>query len=100
MSVMKKEEWINGIMESASEIHEAEVNPFLFHKITDRLNKPENAFGSSLKLNLNWAAVISIVIAMNISVFIIYQSKIHRQTETAAFEAFANEMNTLTTYNY
>jgi hypothetical protein len=97
---MKKEEWINEILESASEIHEAEVNPFLFQKITGRLNQPEKAFGSSLKLNLNWAAVISIVIAMNISAFIIYQSKIHKQTETSEFEAFANELNTLTTYNY
>ena len=55
---MKKEEWINNILESASEIKEAEPNPYLYSKILNRLNHSGKETAYTLKHNLRWAAVI------------------------------------------
>ena len=97
---MKKEEWINSIMESASEIKQVEANPFLLAKITNRITQSEKSRKPLLKHNLGWAVAISVVIALNISSLFIYNTKIHRQQESASIEALSNEMISTTNYNY
>ena len=97
---MKKEEWINSILETASGIKETDVNPFLYQKITDRLNQSEKSIRPSLKYNLGWAVAISVVIALNVSSLFIYNTKIHKQQESASIEALSNEMISTTNYNY
>jgi hypothetical protein len=97
---MKKEEWINSILESASEIKEVEANPYLYSKV---MNKVSTAKGSSIlgrHYKLSWAIAISLVIVLNASAVIIYRSDVHRQKKTAAMEELSEEMTSNTTYNY
>jgi hypothetical protein len=97
---MKKEEWVNHILESASEINEVEANPFLFQKILTRISSPEKGAILTSKYRLAWTVAISVVIAVNISAFALYKSRIHKQKEEAVIEVLSNEMDTNTTYNY
>lgn len=98
---MKKEEWINGIMETVSEIKEAEPNPYLYSKIMNRLNSQSANNGElELKFNFAWVGAILIIIAINISAFVLYTSNSHKQKEVAVIEALSNEMISGTTYNY
>jgi hypothetical protein len=97
---MKKEDWINNILESASEIKESEPNPYLYSKILNRINQTENKTRPGLKYKLRWVAAISLVIAINVSAFFIYKLKIHKQNEAIAIESLSNEMISNTTYNY
>lgn len=87
-------------MESASEIKQVDANPFLFAKITDRINQPESSTRPSLKYNLGWAVTIFIVIALNVSSLFIYNTKMHKQQESASIEALSNEMIPTANYNY
>ena len=97
---MKKEEWINGILESASNIKEAEPNPFLYNKVLNRLNQSENYSAHTANYRLRWALAFSIVIVFNISAIILYKSKSYKQKEAATIEALTDELSSSTTYNY
>ena len=97
---MKKEEWINSIMESASEIKEVAPNPYLYNKVLNRLGQPEKLSTPTMKYKLRWAFAFSIVIAFNLSAFFIYESKLHKQKEASSIESLSNEMISSTTYNY
>jgi|WetSurMetagenome_2_1015567.scaffolds.fasta_scaffold204099_2 hypothetical protein len=97
---MKKEDWINSILESTSEINEVDANPFLYPKIISRLSPSGKDANPILKFSIGWAVGLSIVIAVNITVLCIYQLKIQKQNESAAIEALSNEMTSNTTYNY
>jgi hypothetical protein len=97
---MKKENRINSIMESASEIKETEPNPYLYNKILSRLSQPVTVTAVNYKFKLAWVAVITMVIAMNVSAFAVYQSKVKKQNETTAIESLSDEFSTDTSYNY
>ncbi len=97
---MKKEDWVNSILESTSGIEAVEANPFLFHKITNRIHQRETGSNLFTKYNIGWAVTILIAIALNVSSLVIYQTKIHNQNESASIEALANEMVSTTNYNY
>jgi hypothetical protein len=98
---MKKEEWINGIMESVSEIREAEPNSYLYSKIQNRLNnQQDNNMELVYKFRFAWVAVIFIIVSINVSALFLYTSKSHRQKEVAVFKDLSNEMISGTTYNY
>ncbi len=97
---MKKEDWINSILDSASEIEAVEANPYLFNKITSRINQPKTISKPMVKYNVGWAVAISLVVALNVSSLVIYKTKIHKQTESASIEALSNEMISTTNYNY
>ena len=96
---MKKEDWINSILESASSKKDAEPNPYLYNKILDRLNASEKRV-PGLQYNLGWAAAISMVIVLNISALFIYKSKMSEEKKVTAMEALSKEMTMNTTYNY
>ena len=96
---MKKEEWINSVLESASKINEVDTNPFLFEKVLNRLNeKPSKV--AVLKFNISWAAAIILFVALNLSTMIIYQTKNRKQNESAAIKELSIEINSNTAYNY
>jgi hypothetical protein len=97
---MKKEEWINNILESASEIKEVEADPYLYNKIMNKVGTAERSYVPGPRYKLSWAIAISLVIVFNASAVIIYQSKIHKQKNVTAIEALSKEMISGTTYNY
>lgn len=96
---MEKEKWISSIMESASEIREAEPNPYLYNKIMSKMTQPSPAL-YSIKYKLSWAFAIVLVLAMNISAYAIYKTKIGKQHESTAIESLTDEMTAGTSYNY
>jgi hypothetical protein len=97
---MKKEDWIDSILESASEIEQAEASPFLYNKINNRLNQKEKSTGILLRRDVGWAVAVSLVVALNVSSLFICKAKIHKQKESASIEALTDEMNSTTNYNY
>jgi hypothetical protein len=98
---MKKEEWINSLLETASEVKEVEPNPYLYHKILNKLEyQPTGEAVSTIKFKLVWVAAIFLIISINVSAVIIYKSKVISQNKDAAIESMANEMNACQTYNY
>jgi hypothetical protein len=94
---MEREDWINRIMKSASEIKEVEANPFLYQKIVTRLNRTEQDSTAGVKSNLGWATVFIIVVVLNISALTVYKVKSDNQKESAAIEKLSNEMIAYTT---
>jgi len=97
---MKKEEWINSVLETASEIREIDGNPFLYQKLVHQINLSKQKEVPSIKYKLSWAIAIFVLIALNISVLAIYKSKIHKQNETVAIEVLSKELNSNTIINY
>lgn len=96
---MKKEDWINNVIESASQIKQVEANPFLFEKTLNQINV-DKAKPSTIRFSIGWATAILLFIALNLSTILIYQSKTHKQNDSANIEALSNELNSNTTYNY
>jgi|GEM_PF-1532697 len=98
---MKKEEWINSILETASEVKEVEPNPYLYHKILNKFeSQPTVETASTFKFKFAWVAAIFLIISINVSAVIIYKSKVISQNKDAAIESMADEMNACQTYNY
>ncbi len=96
---MKKEDWINSVLESASKIEDVETNPFLYEKVLNRLNE-KHSKAKVIRFSIGWAAAILLFVTLNLSTIIIYQSRNHEQNESAAIKELSNEMNSNTTYNY
>jgi hypothetical protein len=97
---MKKEYWINNILQSASEINEVEANPFLLEKINTRLSVRDEVVNSTVKYKLGWALAIALIIALNVSTLLIYSLKDQKQNEAASVNALTAELSSNTTYNY
>ena len=97
---MKKEEWINSILESASGIEDAEPSPFLFGKIMNKLEQQEPATANPVRYRLAFSAAVLLLLLINISALVIYKSQANNQDETVAISALSKEMNPTTTYNY
>lgn len=96
---MKKENWINSILESASAKNDAEPNPYLYNKILDRMNSSEKV-APGVRYTIGWMATVSLVIMINVSALYIYKSKMNEQNKVTAIEALSNEMVMNTTYNF
>lgn len=96
---MKKENWINSILESASAKNDAEPNPYLYNKILDRMNASEKV-APGVRYTIGWMATVSLVIMINVSALYIYKSKMNEQNKVTAIEALSNEMVMNTTYNF
>jgi hypothetical protein len=97
---MKKEEWINDILESVSEVKEIEANSFLYQKVLARLNQQEKDLIFNFKPRVRWAITFSLIIAFNLSALVIHKLNITRQNNSEAIEVLTNEINFNTTYNY
>ena len=97
---MKKEDWIDSIMESAIEIKKVEENPFLYQKLVKRLNQPENDSNPIVKYKLGWAIAIVILVSLNIFAITIYKLKSDNQKKSAIIERLSGEMISNLTYNY
>jgi hypothetical protein len=97
---MKKEYWINSILQNASEINEVEANPFLFEKINNRLSVRSEAVKYKVKYKLGWAVAIALVVALNVSTLLIYSLKDQKQNEAASVSALTAELNSNISYNY
>jgi hypothetical protein len=97
---MKKEYWINSILQSASEINEVEANPFLWEKINIRLNVRSDAVKYNVKYKLGWAVAIALMVALNVSTLLIYSLKDQKHSEAASINALTAELSSNTTYNY
>jgi len=98
--IMEKEQWINSILETASEIKEMEANPYLFHKVLSRLHQPENPSATLWKNRLEWVIVFFLVIAINVSSLVVYKSKVKKEKEASAIEALSEEISFNTLYYY
>jgi len=97
---MEKKEWINSILETASEIKAVEPNPYLYHKIVNRLHQPEKLSSTILKYKLEWVIAFFLVIALNVSSLVVYKTKVKKGKEVSAIEALSGEISFNTTYNY
>jgi hypothetical protein len=97
---MKKEQWINDIFETASEIKEVEAGPYLYQKIISRLHQPEESSATIWKFKLEWALAFFLVIAINISSFVVFKTKMKKEKEQSAIQALSGEISFNTLYNY
>jgi hypothetical protein len=97
---MEKENWINEVMQSTKGMKPMEANPFLFEKITHKieLNRRDEV---QAKLFLKgWAVAASIVIVVNVISFThILKDKPSQQKEIG-YQALSKEMGLTQTSNY
>lgn len=61
---MKKEEWINEVLNSTSGMEKAEAGPFLFEKIANRIEKQGAKPAASAVPN--WAIIAGFVVVINL----------------------------------
>jgi hypothetical protein len=97
---MKKDHWVNSVLQSASEIREVEANPFLWDKFNARLANDAISSKPSMNYKLSWAVAVVLVVALNVSTLIIRSVKDHKQNEVASVAALSDELNSNITYNY
>lgn len=97
---MKKEEWINHILESSEDIKPAEPNPFLYHKIMSKLEGAGYSKPISTSYITKWAFAASAMILLNISGLITYNKWVKQQHEEVALSALSKEMGIISTFNY
>lgn len=96
---MEKDDWINSILDSASDIKEAGENPYLYNRIMSRI-KTHSTQNPGGRLKLEWIVIILAVIAFNISSVIIFTTKKSAHKEDASMMTLSSEINTGTTYFY
>lgn len=96
---MNKENWINSILGSTSSIGETDVNPYLYNKIADRIDR-EQEKEPAARIKPEWVVIILAVVVFNISSIIILTTKKSAHREDASMMALSGEINTGTTYFY
>ena len=70
MNKQKKNHWINQVLESGKSIKDTEVNPFLFSKIINRLEKKDFLHQPvSPWVSLGMLATVLLLILLNIGLF-------------------------------
>ena len=95
---MKKEEWIDQIMASSSDIKAAEPNPYLFNKIKLAIENPLEKKQNTP--SFKWAFAFVFFVSINVACisFISYnQKQLSEQTEVTTVYS---EMNLNTIYSY
>ncbi len=97
---MKKENEINRILESATEINQVDANPYLFNKICDKLEAQPDGTLVYSKVKIGWVVMITLTIALNISTLLFYGINNQKQQKVSNIEALSNEINLTNTYNY
>jgi len=97
---MKKEAWIQHIMESTGDIQPAAPNPFLYHKVINRLNTAVSDERNVIKLRTSLAIAASLLIIINLTGLWALKSKESKQTENVAIVHLSNEIGGGPTYNY
>lgn len=97
---MKKEEWVNEILESASAIKEVQENPFLYQKMLNRLNRRKEPGISISRFRLGWAVAIALIISVNAAAFFTYRHKVQKQNELVVLETLSSQMISNSTFNY
>jgi len=97
---MKKEDWINNILESASEIKQVDANPFMFNKICNQLDEEEDHSLPFARFKVGWAILVTLTIAINVSTLLFYNSKAQKLHKKSGIESLTDEINLSTTYNY
>jgi hypothetical protein len=97
---MEKENWINEVMQSTKGMKPVEANPFLFEKISSRieLNKRDEVKAKSFLKG--WALAASVIVAVNlISFTYMLKDKPSHQKEIG-YQALSKEMGLTQTSNY
>ena len=96
---MQKDQWINEVLESTARMQKAEPGPFLFEKVTARIER-QKQFGLSEigHVYFNWKFVMPALCLLVINVMAIrfYMTSIASQKNTEG----QTEMATETTYDY
>lgn len=90
---MNKEKWINEVMNSLDDVKSAEVNPFLFNRI---LNKVNQAANETVSMKLVWLAAASFALLIFLNIRLIKSEKAEQtsesnQTETLSGYQLLNE---------
>jgi hypothetical protein len=103
---MEKEEWINEVLNSTSGMQKAEPGPFLFEKITARIEKKRTVeqaglifFGRKWALGLIAVLVLVLVLVNGLSIFY-FSSPKPSEPHKEIVNALSHELGYSSSYNY
>jgi hypothetical protein len=98
---------IDETLNSIIGISRAEANPFLFEKISARMNHSDGKFKMegpqktiSARVKWSWISVCLMVLCINCSSVYYYFQKGEVQAKETAYESIGNEMGLGQNYNY
>ncbi|MGZ3885130.1 MAG: hypothetical protein ACXVPQ_06000 [Bacteroidia bacterium] len=96
---MKKEEWIDTILESTDQLKPAEANPYLYNKIITTLEQPP-AFAAQRPVVFRVALAGAAVLILNIGCFAVKSHMEKERAGEAAVASLGTEMGFNNTLNY
>ncbi|MEO8759513.1 MAG: hypothetical protein ABI388_01000 [Bacteroidia bacterium] len=97
---MEKESWINEVMDSTKGMKPLDANPFLFEKISLKIEAKKSDISQVKAFSKSWALAASLVLIINIVSFAyIIKDKPSAQKEMG-YTALSKEMGLTSTTNY
>lgn len=99
---MEQNKWINEVLESTNGMQKAEPSPFLFEKVTARINAGKTNI-SKTSPAVKWAFAMSTVIIIALNVFVISDytgNNIATSTDNDLISNLSSELGYNKTYNY
>ncbi|HWY12649.1 MAG TPA: hypothetical protein VN026_15050 [Bacteroidia bacterium] len=99
---MEQNNWINEVLESTKGMQKAEASPFLFEKISNRIQTGKTA--SPVKTNnIKWVFVLvaAVILIVNIIAISNYSNSENKNSnETELVSALGSELGYNSNYNY
>lgn len=92
-----KEKWINDVENSLIGLNWAEVNPYLYSKIIDRLNTVE-----ATPTKIVWASVASFIVILTLNIFVLTTSNFNKPQNYSELQIVAKQYKIINdnTINY
>lgn len=97
---MEKENWINEVMQSTKGIKPAEANPFLFEKISFKMEVKKNDIIQERSFFKSWALAATLMVMINIVSFLYIQKDKPAQQKEKGYVALSKEMGLIQTNDY
>lgn len=98
----KKEKWTEEILNSTIGIQRAEVNPFLYGKITSKISLQSNINSARpLKgIPIQWIFALVLLVVFNGITLFQYSTNQKKEKKEYLYQQFSSEMNITTAYTY
>lgn len=94
---MEQSKWINEVLESTKGMQKAEPGPFLFEKVTSRINKAKTSTGQTSPV-IKWAFAVSAVVIISLNTMVIADYGSNETTSNSDSE-LVSDLSTQLGYN-